>query len=119
MAGLQLAVWEALYDTTSSGKVTVNGSSRFQVLAGGDAAAIALANTYLAALNGQSQVGNFNYGGYLLYPSPPGTQGNSDGEPPQELFVAVPEPTTLIAGALLLLPCGAGTIRVLRKKCRV
>ena len=30
---------------------------------------------------------------------------------------AVPEPTTVIAGALLLLPFGASTLRVLRKKC--
>lgn len=32
------------------------------------------------------------------------------------LFTAVPEPTTMIAGALLLLPFGASTIRILRKK---
>jgi hypothetical protein len=31
-------------------------------------------------------------------------------------LAAVPEPTTLIAGALLLLPFGASTIRILRKK---
>ena len=30
-------------------------------------------------------------------------------------FTAVPEPTTMIAGALLLLPFGASTLRVLRK----
>jgi hypothetical protein len=29
----------------------------------------------------------------------------------------VPEPTTMIAGALLLLPFGASTLRILRKKC--
>jgi hypothetical protein len=28
---------------------------------------------------------------------------------------AVPEPTTIIAGALLLLPFGASTVRILRK----
>jgi hypothetical protein len=31
-------------------------------------------------------------------------------------LVAVPEPTTLISGALLLLPFGASTVRILRKK---
>ena len=31
-------------------------------------------------------------------------------------FSAVPEPTTMIAGALLLLPFGASTLRILRKK---
>jgi hypothetical protein len=30
-------------------------------------------------------------------------------------FSAVPEPTTLIAGALLLLPFGASTLRILRR----
>jgi hypothetical protein len=31
-------------------------------------------------------------------------------------FHQVPEPTTIIAGALLLLPFGASTLRILRKK---
>jgi hypothetical protein len=31
---------------------------------------------------------------------------------------AVPEPTTMIAGALVLLPFGASTLRVLRKQSR-
>ena len=30
-------------------------------------------------------------------------------------LVAVPEPTTIIAGALLLLPFGASTLRILRR----
>jgi hypothetical protein len=34
----------------------------------------------------------------------------------QDLLVAVPEPTTMIAGALLLLPFGASTLRMLRRK---
>jgi len=33
----------------------------------------------------------------------------------QDMLVVVPEPTTMIAGALLLLPFGASTIRFLRK----
>jgi hypothetical protein len=32
------------------------------------------------------------------------------------LFTPVPEPTTMIAGALLLLPFGASTLRILRKR---
>ena len=32
-----------------------------------------------------------------------------------QLYIAVPEPTTIIAGALLLLPFGASTLRVLRR----
>jgi hypothetical protein len=34
----------------------------------------------------------------------------------QQSFHQVPEPTTLIAGALLLLPFGASTLRILRKR---
>jgi hypothetical protein len=34
----------------------------------------------------------------------------------QSFHQAVPEPTTIIAGALLLLPFGASTLRILRKK---
>jgi hypothetical protein len=32
------------------------------------------------------------------------------------LFTPVPEPTTMVAGALLLLPFGASTLRIVRKK---
>jgi len=35
--------------------------------------------------------------------------------PGQDVLAPVPEPTTLIAGALLLLPFGASTLRILRK----
>jgi len=37
---------------------------------------------------------------------------------PQVHNVVVPEPTTMIAGALLLLPFGASTLRILRKQNR-
>jgi hypothetical protein len=33
-----------------------------------------------------------------------------------ESLTVVPEPTTMIAGALLLLPFGASTLRVLRRR---
>jgi len=36
----------------------------------------------------------------------------------QQSFHQVPEPTTIIAGALLLLPFGASTLRILRKRNR-
>jgi hypothetical protein len=34
----------------------------------------------------------------------------------QQSFHQVPEPTTIIAGVLLLLPFGASTVRILRKR---
>jgi hypothetical protein len=117
-AALQLAIWAALYNTTAGGAVTGN---RFSV-SGADTAAIAEANGWLASLTG-----NYDYAGYLLYPSQ--TSGvNADGEPPQELLVAaadpepdlptatLPESPTVIAGALLLLPLSASIFRILRKK---
>jgi len=117
-AALQLAVWEVLYNTDANGNVT---GSRFTV-SGGDATAIGEAASWLSSLNGS---GNYGLTGYLLYPNP--LSGvNADGEPPQELLIAdgdaqpaiqsVPESTTVIAGALLLLPFAASTFRIFRRK---
>jgi hypothetical protein len=44
------------------------------------------------------------------------TPGGNDFALDNISLTAVPEPTTMIAGALLLLPFGASTIRILRKK---
>lgn len=131
MAGLQLSVWEALYDTMGNGQVVVNSTSRLQVLTGGDATAIADANTLISHLNSQPLIGNFAYPGYLLFPDPAddsngGNIGYGNSEPPQELLIgasrdpstilgAVPEPSTVLAGALMLLPFGATILRVRRK----
>jgi len=112
-AALQLAVWSALYDTTDNG--TVMGS-RFS-FSGGDATAVAQANSWLSSLNSQADAGNFGYTGYLLSPSSL-TANGAGSEPPQELFLGaapVPEYSTVIAGALLLLPFGTSALRILRR----
>jgi hypothetical protein len=48
------------------------------------------------------------------------TGGNDTPDNPgsraQDQLAIVPEPTTMIAGALLLLPFGASTLRILRKR---
>jgi hypothetical protein len=116
-AALQLAVWAALYNTTTSGSVT---GSRFSFAASGaDANAINTdVNAWLSDLTG-----NYDLPGYLLFPSQL-TGVNADGQPPQELLIgvlpgmptAVPEAPTVITGALLLLPFAASTIRILRRK---
>lgn len=115
-AALQLAVWEALYNTTAFGDVT---GARFNV-SGGDSAAISQASTWISDLNAQANVGNFGYNGYLLYPDPVsgGVNANSDGKPPQELLIGtpVPEAPTVIAGVLLLLPLATSAFKVLRRK---
>jgi len=51
---------------------------------------------------------------YSQFGNPPGTYGSNDGF--EEWSATVPEPTTMIAGALLLLPFGASTLRVLRNR---
>lgn len=101
-AGLQLAVWSAIYNTDSGGEVT---GVRFSVT-GGNATAIDYANGLIRDLNR----GEVEYAGYLLKPL------NASA---QELLVGVtevPEPSTMLAAALLLLPFGASAFRVLRKR---
>jgi hypothetical protein len=107
-AALQLAVWEALYDTTAGSTAYGLGGGRFSV-SSGDSSAISEAALWLSQVNV-----NAKYAGYLLIPSPE----NQNGTYNQEMLynvTPVPEPTTMIAGALLLLPFGASTLRILRK----
>lgn len=107
-SALQLAVWEALYDTTAGSTAYGLNDGRFKINSG-DAAAVALASTWLSAVDP-----NALYVGYLLKPDP--TQ--QYGLPGQEVFfdvTPVPEASTIIAGALLLLPFAASTMRILRK----
>ncbi len=124
MAGLQLAVWLALYDTTTSGQVVVGGSSRMQISGnGGDTAAVTDALDYLSALNQSGHAGNFSYDGGILVPNPetsdngsPYNNSNYDNQPPQELLVAVPEPSTFVGGALSLMPLGLAGLRFIRTR---
>jgi hypothetical protein len=107
-AALQLAVWEALYDTTAGSSTLSLTGGRFNV-SSGDSAAISEAANWITQVDA-----NAKYTGFLLIPDPE-IQHNLNA---QEMFyniTPVPEPTTLIAGALLLLPFGASTLRVLRR----
>ena len=110
-AALQLAVWEALYDT-SAGSTSYNltGGGRFSVATGippnnpDGEAAIILAGQWLSQVDS-----NARYSGSLLRPEDLSVQ---------EMFYTVtpvPEPTTMIAGALLLLPFAARAIRRFRQ----
>jgi hypothetical protein len=56
----------------------------------------------------------FTSPGYQINPSSPGTPAGYQNS--YEFISAVPEPTTMIAGALLLLPFGASALRTIRKK---
>jgi len=107
-SALQLAVWEALYDTTAGSTAYGFNDGRFKINSG-NAEAMTLASSWLSAVNP-----NALYLGYLLKPDPTQQYG-LDG---QEVFynvTPVPEPSTVIAGALLLLPFAASTVRMLRK----
>jgi hypothetical protein len=107
-AALQLAVWEALYDTTAGSASYNLASGRFSVNAG-DLAARTEAQSWLSQVNASAR-----YAGFLLIPDPV----QQYGLPGQEVFYnvsPVPEPTTMIAGALLLLPLGASLLRFPRQ----
>jgi len=123
MAALQLAVWMVLYDTGSGGQVLMNksgtqllSSDEFYICtsgnSGNDTGAITLALSWVASLTG-----NYKNIDSLLQPDTTlGYQGNPDKEYPQELmYSSVPEPATILAGILLLLPLGVTIIRNLRK----
>ena len=108
-AALQLAVWEALYDTTAGSSAYGLDGGRFKINSGNDPSAIILASTWLGGIDP-----NALYAGYLLNPDPTQQYGYAG----QEVFYnvsPVPEASTIIAGALLLLPLAASTVRVLRK----
>jgi hypothetical protein len=103
-AALQLAVWKVLYDTGTNGSVVWGNNSRFQVNYDPTSAAWKEATNWIAALP-RTQ----NYAGYLLQPTDTSAQELIVGVSP------VPEPSTLMAGAALLLPFGASTLRFARR----
>lgn len=121
---LQLAVWATLYNTTTVGgspstslnvdgtSSSANGVDRFKVISADTAnssTVIGDANYMISHINWSAV-----YSGDLMVPDP----SSQNGEVAQEMLYDVtpaPEPTTLIAGALLVLPFGASTLRFVRK----
>ena len=114
-AALQLAIWEVLYepnpsDVASAYNVLTSATptTGFAVVSG-VAAVNTRANQILASpwsaidYNIETTFWNSQAGNQDLIGPLTGTS------------VAVPEPATMIAGALLLLPFGASTVRILRK----
>jgi hypothetical protein len=120
-AALQLAIWTALYDTTSAGAVDVTGS-RFSFNVASTAGGIAL--NWLEGLVNPTSSSYVDSPVGLLVPSPAtaANGSNPDGEPPQELLVVmptpqalaptpVPEASTVITGTLLLLSFGVCSLK--------
>jgi len=103
-AGLQLAIWELLGNGGLIGGGSVPNLG-YRVTSSG--AINAEANIMLTAL----------FGGGLNSDAPAHLVGLTSPDGQNYVVAApVPEPTTIIAGALLLMPFGACTVRALRKK---
>jgi hypothetical protein len=92
-AALQVAIWEDIANKVSGYSLTVSGNN----------AVTSEATTMLANLGNLTAQADLE----ALVLSQSSGQG---------YVVAVPEPATMIAGALLLLPFGASTLRILRRK---
>lgn len=122
-AGIQLAIWKVLYDTTASGTIAYNTlSTLFSTGSlnawGFSTSAMTDAENYVAALDAARNGGAFmTYIDTLLKPNAndsqellytPATPGNNTAP--------VPEPTTILSGILLALPLGISAFRILRKK---
>lgn len=94
--------WEYFVDTTTTGASTsLPGPLIFSV------------HVASGGLTPASFVKNPN--GHFFISDIIGPSGNT-GDVTADAFVVVPEPTTLIAGALLLLPFGASAMRIRRRK---
>jgi hypothetical protein len=111
-SALQLAVWEALLDTSAGINTLGLGGGRFMInpSMSDDDAAISLAATWIAGVNP-----NASYTGYLLIPDPT----TQFGLPAQGVFYnvlpTVPEAGTAAAAVMLLLPLGIHAFRQVRR----
>jgi hypothetical protein len=96
-AALQVAIWKV----EGGGQPLGNGNPGYTVTESDSAGVSTLVATMLTALPGLTAEADL-----VAIVSPDG----------QSYVVAVPEATTMVAGALLLLPFGASTLRILRRK---
>jgi hypothetical protein len=95
-AALQLAIWE----TEGGGQLLGNGAPGYTVTSSGPSSVTSLTATMLATLPSLTATADLE-----AIVSPTG----------QSYVIAVPETTTMIAGALLLLPLGISMLRILRR----
>ena len=122
-AGIQLAIWKVLYDTTAAGTIAYSSLNTLfstgSINAWGFSSSAMLdAETYVAALDAARNGGSFTtYMDTLLKPNDnqsqellynPGNGGTNTAP--------VPEPTTILSGILLALPLAVSAFRILRKK---
>jgi hypothetical protein len=120
-AALEFAIWTALYDSTGYGHI---GNSDWAAPTSQmDPTTLAAYNSYIAALNAAT-VNPAAFAGDSILEGVGAVSGGPDSGQSQEfillknpspLVTPAPEPTTLLAGALLLLPFGASALRLLRQ----
>ena len=112
-AGLALAIYEVLYDSTGYGTYNTAGQGTFYVASGLSGAVETAYNSYLSVFNTGSSAANVSANlasGDVLRSTETGA-----GQDLIWNLTPVPEPTTILAGALLLLPFGFSAVRMLRK----
>ena len=111
-AAMQLAIWKTLYDTDATGQTSSSfATGRLNTIGGAWAGAVAGAQSLITQVDNARLAGGFPlYTDTWLHPVSDNTQGMLYNS-----LTPIPEPTTMIAGALLLLPFGASTLRFIRK----
>lgn len=112
-AALEFAVWTALYNSEGYGKL--GGSGWTAPTSQMSASVSGYYDSYITALTG-SGLDHAIYTGNILESTIASSGPNSGGS--QEFLLLgtpIPEPSTMVAGALLLLPFSASALRVLRK----
>ena len=119
-AAVQLAIWKVLYDSVTGGGLDAGGSSfsagRFRAsnFAGNT---LSDASAMINTLETDRTDDTFTtYTETWLDPSLANSQGLLYNPSLGNNQVAVPEPATVLAGALLLLPLGASTYRIIRNR---
>ena len=112
-AALELAIWYSLYNSTAYG--TLGGTKWTAPTM--DATTAGYFTVDLAALIAKGSGIPLYTGNILEGINAPGDgAGAGDDQEFLMLGTPVPEPTTVIAGALLLLPFGASTLRMTLKR---
>lgn len=108
-AGLQLAIWMSLYDSTGIGAVNTGAGAELTAVLGSAAATDAYA--YLNDLTGLTP----STGVQIFTPGPDDSSNgpNPDGNPPQGLllYAPVPEASTVVTATLLLLSFGMCSLK--------
>jgi len=114
-AALEFAIWTALYD--SKGYGALGGSTWTQPSL--DSTTHGYYNKFLSGLTASGITGPQFTGNILEGQGALGDGGNGQTGQSQELFALgtpVPEPSTMVMGAMLLLPFGLSALRLLRRK---